>query len=119
MFEYDNSKINSLLPDAQFAVRFREKARQIEIRCTTIDRFCSDRGINQIDVLKIDAEGFDFDVLKGASSMLAEQAIKFIYFEFNDISPRRDASGGALTPIDQFTSSWIPVYRDVQRLPCD
>jgi FkbM family methyltransferase len=117
MFDYDNSLINSLLPDAQFAVRFhREASKHVEVRCTTLDRFCSDRGIKQIDVLKIDTEGFDFDVLKGASSMLAQQAIKFIYFEFNDISPRRDASGGALTPIDQFIRPhgyrFIATYND-------
>jgi Methyltransferase FkbM domain len=53
------------------------------------------------DVLKIDAEGFELEVLKGASSMLAQHAIKFIYFEFHEISPRKDVSGGALAPIDQ------------------
>ena len=37
-----------------------------------------------------------------ASSMLEQQAIKFIYFEFNDIYPRSDAFGGALTPIDEW-----------------
>ena len=94
MFEYDFSKANSLLPDAQFAVRFHKEARQIKVHCTTLDKFCFDRGIKQIDVLKIGTEDFDFDVLKGASSMLARQDIKFIYFEFNDMSPRRDAFGG-------------------------
>ena len=96
MFEYDLSQINSLLPNSQFAVRFAKEARQIQVRSTTLDRFCSERRVEQIDVLKIDTQGFEFEVLKGASSMLARQAIKFIYFEFNDISPRRDTSGGAL-----------------------
>ena len=101
MFEYDNSVLNSLLPNAQFAVRFGVEATQIEVRCTTLDRFCSDRGIKQIDVLKIDTEGFELDVLKGASSLLSHQAIRFIYFEFNDIGSLRNATGGALAPIDQ------------------
>ena len=106
--------VNSLLPNAQFAVRFGTKARQIQVRCTTLDRFCSERGVKQIDVLKIDTEGFEFEVLKGASSMLAQQAIKFIYFEFNDISPRRDASGGALVPIDRLIRPlWISVHCDL------
>ena len=102
MFEYDMSVLNSLLPNAQFAVRFDKKAREIKVDCTTLDNFCSDRDIHQIDVLKIDTEGFDFEVLKGARSMLSRRAIKFVYFEFNDISPRGDASGGALEPIDKF-----------------
>jgi FkbM family methyltransferase len=116
MFDYDYSLINSLLPDAQFAVRFhREASKRVEVLVRQ-DKFCSDRGIKQIDVLKIDTEGFDFDVLKGASSMLAQQAIKFIYFEFNDINPRNGASGGALMPIDQLIRPhgyrFIATYND-------
>jgi len=102
MFEYDNSVINSLLPDAQYTVRFDKDAnRKISVDCTTIDMVCSEARITKIDVLKIDTEGFDFEVLKGATSMLAQQAIKFIFFEFNDIVPRSGTSGGALMPIDQ------------------
>jgi FkbM family methyltransferase len=116
MFEYDQPGWNSLLPNAQFAVRFGMEPRQLQVRCTTLDRFCFERGVKQIDVLKIDTEGFDLEVLKGASSMLAQQAIKFIYFEFNDISPRRDASGGALAPIDQLIRPlgyrFIATYND-------
>ena len=56
MFEYDMSVLNSLLPNAQFAVRFDKKAREIKVDCTTLDNFCSNRGIHQIDVLKIDTE---------------------------------------------------------------
>jgi FkbM family methyltransferase len=116
MFEYDLSKLNSLLPNAQFAVRFGTVPRQIHVRCMTVDSFCSERGVKQIDVLKIDTEGFDFEVLKGARSMLAQQAIKFISFEFNDIGPRRDTSSGALAPIDQLIRPhgyrFIATYND-------
>jgi FkbM family methyltransferase len=116
MFEYDLSPVNSLLPNSQAAVRFAKEARQIQVRSTTLDRFCSERRVEQIDVLKIDTQGFEFEVLKGASSMLARQAIKFIYFEFNDISPRRDTSGGALEPIDQLIRPhgyrFIATYND-------
>jgi len=118
MFEYnDNSKINSFLSDAQFTVRFRTDAtKQIRVDCTTTDRFCSERGIKKIDVLKIDTEGFDLEVLKGATSMLARRAIKFIYFEFNDIAPRSGTSGGALMPIDQLIRPegyrFIATYND-------
>jgi FkbM family methyltransferase len=120
MFEYDHSTLNSLLPDVQFALRFGKEAGQIQVCCTTLDKFCSERGVKQIDVLKIDTEGFDFEVLKGASLMLAQQAIKFIYFEFNDICPRRDDSGGALAPIDQLIRPhgyrFIATYNDFVKL---
>jgi FkbM family methyltransferase len=108
MFEYNESKTNSLLPNAQFAVRFREKnvIGQIQVDCLTLDEFCSESSIRKIDVLKIDTEGFDLEVLKGATSMLAQRAIKFIYFEFNDIAPRSGTSGGALIPIDQLIRAY-------------
>jgi FkbM family methyltransferase len=117
MFEYDSSKINSLLPNAQYTVRFdKDSTRKIYIDCTTIDRFCSERRINKIDILKIDTEGFDFEVLKGATAMLAQQVIKFVYFEFNDIIPRNGTSGGALMPIDELIRPhgyrFIATYND-------
>jgi FkbM family methyltransferase len=116
MFEYDLSLVNSLFPNSQFAVRFAKEARQIQVHCTTLDKFCFERGVEHIDVLKIDTQGFDFEVLKGASSMLTRQAIKFIYVEFNDIIARRDASGGALEPIDQLIRPlgyrFIATYND-------
>ena len=117
MFEYNESKINSLVPNAQFTVRFGvDTRRQICVDCTTIDRFCSERRINKIDILKIDTEGFDFDVLKGATSMLAHHSIKFIYFEFNDIVNRSGMSGGELMPIDQLIRPhgyrFIATYND-------
>ena len=119
MFEYgDNSKINSLISNAQYTTRFRhnQASGKVAVNCTTIDRFCAERCIKRIDVLKVDTEGFDLEVLKGAISMLAQQAIKFIYFEFNDIKSRSGTSGGAIIPIDQLIRPhgyrFIATYND-------
>jgi FkbM family methyltransferase len=104
MFEYGGfdgaSSLNSLVDDAQGAVRLGMKAKTTMVHCTTLDKFCTEQRIKKIDVLKIDTEGFDYEVLKGASSMLTRKAIKFIYFEFNDIQPKSGTTGGALSPID-------------------
>lgn len=99
LFEYDDSKINSLTDKAQYAVRFRRESRRISVKCTTLDAFCAESGIELIDVLKIDTEGFDLAVLQGSSVMLQRQAVKFIYCEFNDLLPGDGTSGGALIPI--------------------
>ena len=40
-------------------------------RATTLDRFCTDHGIDRIDLLKCDAEGAEPEVLEGAGVMLA------------------------------------------------
>lgn len=38
----------------------------------------------QIDFIKIDTEGFDFFVLKGAENMLKQHRLRFIQFEYGD-----------------------------------
>lgn len=48
----------------------------------TLDAFCSSHGISSIDFLKLDVEGHELSVLKGASHLLANRAIEFIQFEF-------------------------------------
>ena len=38
----------------------------------------------------------DFTVLQGSSVMLQKHAIKFIYFEFNDLQPKEGTFGGSI-----------------------
>ena len=47
----------------------------------TGDDVCMEHGIRNIDFLKIDAEGADFEVLSGFSEMLTNQQISVIQFE--------------------------------------
>jgi FkbM family methyltransferase len=47
----------------------------------TIDNFCSQNGITKINYLKIDTEGYDLNVLKGAEDMLAKSMIDVIEVE--------------------------------------
>jgi FkbM family methyltransferase len=54
-----------------------------EVRLTTIDLECASRGIDKIDLLKIDAEGHDFDVMVGACEMLDAHRVRFVQFEYN------------------------------------
>jgi len=52
------------------------------IKLTTVDCFCRERGIEKIDLLKVDVEGHELQVLLGARALLQNQAIDFIQFEF-------------------------------------
>ena len=47
-----------------------------------LDRWCADNDIEVVDILKIDTEGFDAEVLRGASHLLGRGSIGFVYFEF-------------------------------------
>jgi FkbM family methyltransferase len=52
------------------------------IRTETIDGFCDRNGINRIDLLKLDVEGHELAILRGASHALASGSISMIQFEF-------------------------------------
>ncbi len=53
-----------------------------EVPTITLDAFCSQNGINHIDLLKIDTEGAELDILHGASSLLSSKSIDVIQFEY-------------------------------------
>ena len=57
-----------------------------EISLNSIDDYCLMNGITTIDFLKIDTEGNELNVLKGAQRMLTSNSINIIQFEFNEMN---------------------------------
>ena len=53
------------------------------VEATTLTAFARQSGIERIDLLKIDAEGHDFEVLAGARELIDAGAIDVIQFEYN------------------------------------
>jgi hypothetical protein len=53
-----------------------------EVDVMTIDEVCNRLGIEHVGLLKIDAEGFDFQVRHGASELIKKRSIDIIEFEF-------------------------------------
>lgn len=47
----------------------------------TGDQFCEQEKISHIDYLKIDAEGFDYEVLVGFKGMLSSGKVRALQFE--------------------------------------
>lgn len=75
----------------------------IEVRTASLDEECKALGLDRVDFLKIDAEGAEFLVLKGASGLLERAAVGFIQFEYN--APWRFA-GSTLTAAVGFLGSY-------------
>jgi hypothetical protein len=71
----------SLQPET-LAVGGRVATLEETVGATSIDDFCEQQGIGAVDLLKIDVEGLELDVLRGASRLLARDAVSLIQFEF-------------------------------------
>ena len=56
-------------------------ARRVEV--VALDDEMERRGVERIDLLKIDAEGYDAFVIEGARRLLARRAIGVLQFEYN------------------------------------
>ena len=70
----------------------RQDGSDLPIECIALDDFCANRGIGSIDLLKMDVEGSEFRVLKGAKRMLAVGALTRIFLELNDWASERAGS---------------------------
>lgn len=60
-----------------------KSANAINVEVTTIDQIMEDFAIQKCDFLKIDAEGYDLKVIKGAVRSLESQRIEVLQFEYN------------------------------------
>lgn len=60
---------------------FGRGAQEFDVQVTTLDEFLAERSIGEVALLKIDTEGFDLDVLRGAQGALAKRQIDVIQFE--------------------------------------
>jgi FkbM family methyltransferase len=95
-FPPEMSGWNSLNPHLMycFGIRPVRPCCTENVRVTTLDQYCIDHNINKIDLLKIDVEGFEYNVFEGSKFLINNRCIRKIIFE---ISP------GALRGLD-----WTP-----------
>ena len=65
-----------------------EDFSEINVQTQTLDDFCLEKKINNIDVLKTDTEGNELNVLKGAKKLLEQNKINIIYTEISETKKR-------------------------------
>ena len=83
-------------------------AKRQEVAVTTIDIEVEKRGWPRVDFLKIDAEGYDFHVIRGASQLLREQRIGVLQFEYN--KPWAQAGSTLAAAVTLFSSYGYSVF---------
>jgi FkbM family methyltransferase len=59
------------------SMNFEEK-----VEITTLDNYCKKGRIDRIDLLKVDVEGHEMGVLKGAGTLFKNHQVKTLMFEF-------------------------------------
>jgi FkbM family methyltransferase len=114
-----------------------QQAMDVEVvPVTTVDAYCAEQRIERIDLLKVDTEGHDLAVLRGAQRLLRNGQVGLVQFEYNHcwITARvflRDAFEffsqfgycvGKVTPYGfEFYPGWDPeleTFREANYLAC-
>jgi FkbM family methyltransferase len=57
--------------ESRFSAKLLAKQTPEQLRFTTLDRYCAERSIARIDFLKVDVDGYDYQVMLGARQILA------------------------------------------------
>ncbi len=62
----------------------------VEVQTISLDEAAAENNIARVDVIKVDVEGFELGVFKGATHLLSQIPAPIIFFEFNDWAEERD-----------------------------
>lgn len=87
--ETQGSRHASLFRDAIEEVhhaRSKGRSQAIDIEVVTLDSILRQRNIGIVDFLKIDVEGYEMSVLRGAEEFVANGRIRVIQFEFTELN---------------------------------
>ena len=64
----------------------RASTHRVQVTTQTLDGLAAEVALDRIDLLKIDTEGHEYEVLKGANGLLAAERIGIVHFEFNEMN---------------------------------
>ncbi|MCE2711632.1 MAG: FkbM family methyltransferase [Cryomorphaceae bacterium] len=74
------------------------------VSVTTLDHFCSENHMNDIDILKIDTQRSELQILEGATQLLKAHKIKMIYLEII-VQPTYETKSSLVTIHQHLTSN--------------
>jgi len=88
-FHYDSHRVNSFYPmenNSKYKIQRTKKNNSNEsikeVDVISIDEYCEKNGIKRINLLKIDTQGSEAEVLRGANNLLKHQLIDVIELEY-------------------------------------
>lgn len=88
LYDYadDDGSTNASLHEGIFNEIYHKGTISHVVNIETLESFTKSRNIESLDLLKIDTEGNEFQVLAGGSSLIGEDRIAVIQFEFNEMN---------------------------------
>ena len=89
IYTYKNdlaSEHASVIKDVMVSLHQSDQLENYEIPIICLDNFYIEKSIKKIDFLKIDTEGFELEVLRGARNLIDKNKIEVIQFEFNEMN---------------------------------
>jgi FkbM family methyltransferase len=81
----------------------------LTVPTSDLDSFCMEKNIDAIDFLKIDTEGSELDILKGAQRLLSNKRVAYVQFEYG--GTYIDAQTTLKEAFDILTGHGYTVYR--------
>ncbi len=79
----------------------------IEVSVTTLDAHATAEGLDHIDFLKIDVEGFELGVIRGAHNLLRARRVDLILLEIGDVT----CATAGVDPMELLTELELLGYR--------
>lgn len=80
------------------------------VEAITVDTYCRERGVQKIDLLKIDVEGFEDDVIAGCTQMIRQHAIDNVLFEIS-LAPLKGTGKSPRTILHMFANLGFQLYQ--------
>jgi len=118
-YNYENDELSSLLEleisDENY-FKDTKVSRTETVTVKTLDTFAKENTIQKIDILKVDTQGYDLNVLKGAKNLLQSGMVTCVFLELNFITIYR----GQGNPYDvshylkQFNIHLVDYYEKVR-----
>lgn len=88
LFDYDTKDGSSHASLYRDVIKDLHKGNPISqfVEIIVLDEFLKTQNIQEVDLLKIDTEGNEFNVLLGCDEILKNKKVKAIHFEFNEMN---------------------------------
>ena len=109
--ENSNSEMSSFLIKGNAG--WGDIINKYDVKVDTIDNYCNLNSIDKIDCLKIDSQGFELEILKGAMNMIVSNKIGLVYFEvtFSEIYLNLPSFGDLFNFLQNNDFKLVSIYK--------